>query len=581
MTDFNWLSQGFRLRAQIVLPIPGPTNVVGLTVASFTATFELNGIPECQLSLAVGRNAYDVSAVAEVHTLVNDLGRMLPITVWAAVDRRYSSVADHEEGSSKLRFPVDRFAVFEGYVVGTGFNRDATGAVSATLGCTHWLSDLAFSSAVSRTSSPSNPIELSFGASYRMSATGGKKSFTWGPADSFVTATTVSTDFWGSAVYPLLAHVCSVDRMEAKAINLVPGLDVEDKRNTEALRALRRFEGSPVKLYRYAQALKLDPVQVGSAAAAGAIAASILGPDPDTFATTTLWDKLVGEILPSHLLSLVPMVDRALVVPFVPGLRKRWMTLYSKEYTVIQQSQRNPRPLRGVGLVASVTGVTGGILGASKVAAGVKTATVGIGGYYENPDPLMRRGMVHFKAAPAWLVATNMALPPAHVAAPPAGVRGAAAAPGVGARVAAVDEPARQLERARTLWNSYARALYNYEILRGRSGTISGAFRMDVAPGSNISIIVMDDDFVSALVPDEEDISINRTRIYATVSRVTLHMDAERGKASTLLQIDHIRTDKEASSDATSTNRHPLWDNIWTGAPLANRAAFDRSLAPT
>jgi hypothetical protein len=502
---------------------------------------------------------------------------MLPIKVWVLSPRLASSLPDGAVGSSSLRFPEDRYLAFDGYVVGTGFSRNAQGEVAATLGCTHWLSDLAFSSAVSRTSVPSNPAQFSFGASYQMSRTGGKKAYTWGPAESFISSTTVTSDFWGDALYPLLAHLCSVDRFEAKAINLTPALNVPSKTNSEALRALRRFEGSGTRIYRYAQALKLDSQRVGTAAAAGAIAGGILSQSPDSVATATLWDKLVGEILPGHLLSLVPMVDRALIVPFVPGLRRDWVYIAGNEYNGLQQSQRNPRPLRGVAIMTAVSGVSGGLLGPTPDA---DTSTLGIGGYWENPDPASARGMVHFKSAPPWLRATSRTLPPANIVAPPRGVRGAAGAPGAGARPPAEDAAAKELERARTLWNEYARALYCYEILRGRSGSLSGPFRMDIAPGSTVAVAVGDDRFVTALTPAEVDIAGVTTVLHATVSRVTQHLNAERAQASTVLQLDHVRTDRENAQDATSTLRHPLWDNVWTGAPLVNRAAFDRSLDP-
>lgn len=564
----DWALGHVRLKAEVMLP---DGSAVSLPVSACQTTFALNSIPECQLQLAMGRETY-TGAVSAVHSHVNELGRMLPIKVWAELGRRSASTP----GLSKLRWPDGPFSFFEGYVVGMGIDRDVSGRATATLGATHWLSDLAFSSAVSRSSAPGNPSDLSFGASFRLGKTSAVSAFTNGLPFTHVTSTTVSTDFWGKALYPLLANLCATDRLEAKAIGLVPALAGGDKSNFEALRALRRIEGSGLA-YHYAQALKLDPKEVGLVTAATAIATSLLLASADSVATSTLWDRLVADILPNHLLALVPMVDRALIVPFVPGLRSTWTRLNASELGAIKQTQRNPRPLLGFGLLASVAAVNGGLLpGNGRPSGGVDSSTLGVAGYYQNSDPASARGMVHFKAAPPWLRAAHAPPPPAHLVVPPGGVRGGAGAPGVGVRPPADTALGVNLTRSRTLWNEYARALYCYEILRGRAGFLSSAFRMDLAPGSTVEIEAVEDVFVKAALRGS-GVPLAGP-LYATVSRVTSALDSEQTQAATLLQLDHLRTSQENTQDATSTARHPVWNNTWTGAPLLDNPAFDRSL---
>ena len=62
---------------------------------------------------------------------------------------------------------------------------------------------------------------------------------------------------------------------------------------------------------------------------------------------------------------------------------------------------------------------------------------------------------------------------------------------------------------------------------------------------------------------------------FVTISGLT--SSSEQSSAATLLQLDHLRTSQENTSDSVSTTRHPIWNNVWTGAPLLDNAAFDRS----
>jgi hypothetical protein len=563
----DWALGHVRLKAEVMLP---NGNSLSLPVVACQTNFALNSIPDCQLQLAMGRETYG-GGVSAVHSHVNELRRMLPVKVWAEVSRRTASTP----GLSRLRWPDTPFSLFEGYTVGMGIDRDVNGTATATLGCTHWLSDLAFSSAVSRTSAPSNPSDLSFGGSYRAGKSSAASFFTWGTPSSYVTGTNISTDFWGKALYPLFAFLCADDRFQLVAEKLLPALEPGEKGNFEALRALRRFEGSGVA-YKYSQPVKMDPKQVGIAEVASSMARGILSPTPDSLAVTTLWDHLTGDILPNLLLSLVPMVDRALIVPFVPGLRSTWTRLLGNELGALKQSQRNPRPLRGFGIMTAVTGPSGGFLPADgRPPGGVAVSAIGVGGYWQNPDPSTARGMVHFKAAPPWLAAMQAPPPPAGLVTPPDGVRGAAGAPGAGVRPPDILTPAQALKRVRTLSNEFARAMYCYEILRGRSGVVASAFRMDLAPGSTVEIEAVEDVFVQAELK-KAGLPLSGP-LYATVSRVSQTLSSEQSSAATLLQLDHLRTSQENTSDSVSTTRHPIWNNVWTGAPLLDNAAFDRS----
>lgn len=534
---------------------PSAFEPVELSLVSMQSHWDLNGIPSCDLRVAVGRDGYNLEPAA-IHELLKDMQLLIAVEVYLQVELTGSDFTYTPDP-----WPLEPFVAFDGYVVGV---TEATsfGSMSIGLSCTHWLSDMAFSSAVSRSSSPRNPAEFSFGASFRGLVGGAANAFySTGHPGAFFTSAAITQDFWGQAIAKWFDHLCSHDRFQVPLVST----RLADK-NNEALDALRRFEGvagGRFPDYRFASPLVLDIHNLGVGLLAASISKAINTTPPESVAVTTLWDKLAGDLAAQYLFAVVPMIDRALVVPFTPGLRSTWTTIAASEYDAVESVFDLPRPVRGVGLVGQTNGVAGAVSAfnqAPGVVAGV-SPLVGLGGYFENLEQTYRRGTTLIKFAPPWLQNVTTTFFNARVAADPGKPRAAAASPDAAAPAATTLHPLARFGQAKTMWNDFARMLYLLERLKGRRMTLRGRLRFDIAPGSTVKVIVVQEKFLREQLGDVEE-------VYAHVNRVSISVDCEAQKAYTMLNLSHVRSPEENTLDAYSTDRHFLYEPVFRGAPL-------------
>jgi hypothetical protein len=177
---------------------------------------------------------------------------------------------------------------------------------------------------------------------------------------------------------------------------------------------LRRFEpnasynGITESGYVQGVPLKLTDNGDNNGANASAIAKAIGTESIDGSRTVTLWDKLAGPLHSDFMYSVVPLVEKALVVPFVPGLADEddtyvHRTIYTRDYQSIDYSIQMPRPLRGVGVIMGWGNMAGA--GLSK---DPHVSYSSFGGYFDKSiivgaDPRYKEGLIMFKHGPTWL----------------------------------------------------------------------------------------------------------------------------------------------------------------------------------
>lgn len=555
------------------------TEVIPLDISSFQSDWDLNGIPSGSVQVAVGRRADNPSIVSGIHDLVDDMRVLLRCQVWMHVMERSNHFAD---GFALDPWPDSPFVCFDGYVCGTGFRkaRSVSGNEAGfRLDLIHWLSDLSFSSSLSRTSHQLNPAQFSFPAAFHAGA---------GALPRFVSATLslyhfatnqVVTDFWGLSLMPWMKELCAFDRFNVKEVPEIASNPIRGS-NYEALRALNRIEPFNITAavnegqlprYEYGVPMALDRGTLAGDAAARTMSNSVSRETVDSMASSTLWDKLTSQYAPNYQFSIVPMVDRALIVPVVPGLRTWTKTIFSEEQDAIQITAKLPRPLRGVGLFTGRGSAAGGLASRPGTVPVDPALTQTIGGYYENRE--QRGGLVLLKRGPDWL--TNLAVP--YIwgtdATAPNAIKGTASNPGAGT-VPTRPRPTELQDDASHLWQMYARSLYITEVLKGRGGTISSRLRFDVAPGSSVRVITAREKFVAAELDAPETEST-----FGTVVRVSIRADSESCQAGTVYHVGYTRTAAENVSPSFSISRHPLWTNRWAGAPLVGNHPEFRSPA--
>lgn len=573
-----WLVDGIEIFAQLLVTgIPGFNNgvAVNLDVVQFSSDFELNAIPKANMILAIGRNMSNPTKPAAIHSLINFLRVRMPIVVYARIKMQSS------DGGVADVWPLDAagnpvlFRIWEGYTSGCGYRRTFDGAEFA-LFSTHWLEDLNLSSAGSRYFQPMNPEQYAFLPAF--------KGFSSGEAVSIVGSTAchdrfngnvVINDFWGFnsvGINPALPppsggikqwfiELANTDLIDAKEIRDITNLPALGK-NTEALKALAKIEpianinpGGPYgNHYLDAVPLALDLNPDPPAAALDAVMINRIADQiaeviaDETFSTIlgqTMWDKLVGKFGSQFFFAVSPLVSKALVVPFCPGLQSPYKTITAEEYDHVEINKDMPRMLRGVAFVVPFN--TGGDMSnnpAPQVAS--------IGGLFQNNTA---DGQLLLKSPPTWLA--NVAMPYLDAAATINGVRSTAITPEDGPTNGT--DLGNVFTKSKHIWDRFAHSLYINEVLRGRHGQLSGKLRFDIAPGSTVEIEGAEEKFIAGGFSQS---------IFATVLRVSTYINSEARKAGTAYHLAYVRDSVENISDATSTPKHPLWKNQWLGAPM-------------
>ena len=559
---------------------------VAFDLIYFSCNIAVNEIPKAVCGLGVGRNAR-TGVQAPIHTLSTIFREMTFCQVFFRPQGEYSP--------SGTLWPGTEEKIWEGFVAGFGF-RKMDGKITAIVHLHHWLIALAFSSALSQNSHPSNPAAMTVRAVMESLQTAGSEQVSGTPGSILISeavagqalAIDVPTDFWGTiknlfcAIANIPALVTTVDGCGANAAN-------NFKRNDMALSALSKIEGAVENIprgcdrpYTYGKPLKLNTQ--GAGIVNGIVAKSITGAMTVSYASTTFWDKLVGEFCPAFTMAVVPLIDSALVIADTPTYRGLpgqgvWRNIGPDEYDNLDFAAITERPLRAVGILAS---------NQLDTMPGDNAALLEIAGCFDSPNEsfempgitsssqvtLPAAGVIQYIRPPAWLsdIPVGFAASFDNNAEQGKPVRAENAA--------AVPKPADQSARRKSaadalhdMFNAYAHAYYTLNTLRGRSGSVSGKLRFDIAPGSIVRIIGRGERHLGGEDQLAED-------MIGQVARITITINVEGLVASTAFQLTHLRTARENTSDRFAIDSHPLFgDSIHGfgrhGAPLVPGFAFE------
>lgn len=548
--------QTYKLNAYAVVHLASGDTTLDLL--RFSTTFELNSVPTASASLILGRNTV-TGEVANIHNAVDQLTTAVRIDIYLKV-----TVGPNSYGFAFERWPTGFFRAFQGLITSTGYTRTRDN-VTFNINMVHWLNDLEFSSALSRSVHTLTPQQMNNlaggGLDQGVNATPGQSpAFTHhGLAAQYMTTDNIDTDLWGLAIGPWLKALCDQDVLSDDN-------DTNLDHNTEGLAALKKFEpfvyedqtNATNNGYYYGTQLALPISQLAGAESISSAIAQDIGEETfSDIAGTTLWHKLVGGYGASYDFRLVPLVNTALIVPQIAGQRTAWQVIYGEEYSAIDVNVQMPRPVKGVRLFTGSNSPQGAqIPGQPPGDAGLPPQ---VGGRYDNPD--YTTGMIISQNAPRWAANIVNGASFGDAAAAPFVPRGNGVFPGLGRAPTA--RPAAIVGEMTALWDAVARAIYVGSSLHGRSGTLQGKLRFDVAPGSTIEIRCVEDKFVRAAATTPAS-----SVLFAEVRAVGVQVDAESSTASTTFRLMNVRTATENTTDATSIDYHPLYDNPWRGAPL-------------
>lgn len=546
-------------------------------IVQFGSDFEPNGIPKGSIMVPIGRGFKgNQSRTATIHEAITKLTVHLPAKVFLTVTPIGSSPGDAED------WPADEFVVFDGFAVGTGYQRSTSGA-NFVIYLLHWLSDLHYSSSVSATSHPLNPGDLAYDAAHLNKSTkiaiAGPNWVTRSGSRGIVTSPNVGEDLWGKVLKPWLVSIASEDRINKDQLPAaeVGGRDL--KTNSAALNALNRIQpgaGGDGEACHVKSAL--EPKGINESILKDSILAALLQETFDSFAQTTLWGKLVGQYAPAFFLSLIPRVNDALVVPFTPGLRSTFKTITASQYNSANIAATMPRVPRAVGIFHSFKMWAGTNLGFDSVKKAEGSATPqsptkvrGLAGWFEptvkqggdefsaSPD-----GLVILKETPRWLADDVLAwrFPRKSTGADKKKPIGTSGTPGVGDKEGDDGEPkVSETHGSFTpILDAFAQQWFIIEMLKGRSGELAGKLRFDIAPMSTVQIDTAREQFVAS-----DQLA---TPMFGTVLRVSHQISSEAQRAGTAFTIAHIRNQAENEAERTSIEGPPLYKEPFVGCSL-------------
>ena len=539
----------YSFQAHATIGKPGSqttTDIVG-----FQINHELNAIPTAQIKLPVGRSVSGTGNAA-IHSLARSLSEQTPIQIWA----EFIEVTRSDKKIRGLNIPKGPFKIFDGDTELSGYIRNEQGAtVAYVINCNHWLGRLTRGSAFSQTSHPMNPSQYTYGQIEANAGDTGNQTRNWtllSGASDIVTPNNLTADVWGQAIYPWFQRLAARDGFWSNEITLKG-----DPSNKAAQIALAKMG---TKVTGYVASKPNNTIAIDTDIANEISKDIAISTQSGEFIThQTMWDILVGKICPDYLLAVVPRVEDALVVPYISGNRgtkgQPFETIRAEEYGGIQIDGICRRPLRAYGIQSSAADRFGANIGDDRPSAGV----MGIGGWFDT----MKEGSVIITMGPRWL---GSILSPSEVAAEASGANqkpiGNAVFPGAGqTNDVAAKAKVRAAEVIKPLLNAYAQARYAQHMLAGRSATVAGPFRVDIAPGSLVQV----DGASEAFIADQDQLAIP---YFGDVLRVSMAADAETPYLLTAFHIGNIRTSVENQSDKTSIASHPLYANTFQGVTL-------------
>lgn len=489
-------------------------DTVTLPLVSFSSNFALNEIPEAACTVGVGRDTGSDGALtyAPIHKAF-DIRRLQAAQVY------FYPIGQETKDKD---WPDAAFLVFDGYITSVRRTK-SMGKYQVDISLTHWLFDLACSSAVSGNSHVTNPGDMASAAVFGTGADDGSSYTSSLEGLNDAAYNQITFDFWGVIKTIFSAYAQNESKPVIQLTNCID--DITARNNARALKALQRIEGpdftkgnTTAKNYVFGKPLEFDFADLD-----GTIPLSIATTLNDelikSYAETSFWTKLAAQFCPLFGMAVVPMIDTALVIADTPLLKPAngigIKTIYAEDYDSEVMSGTMERQLAAVVVVASGSGgATGATDGQNKDVVGCYVTDS------QDPD-----GVVLYTGTPPWLnVIAKEDLPN----------------PGVDTTAAT--------NNLRDVFNKWAKEVYIKNVLRGRNQTISGRLRFDIAPGTLVRVSSARE---SVILPEEaatqEDNLGGDT--YGQVVRVSVFINADAPAAGTSFLLTNVRTLSEFLGD--------------------------------
>lgn len=508
-------------------------------VSMFNVKYALNSIPKGTLLLPVGNKLLKSGGFEESYAHTKK------ITSLADSNQPVGVFVTNESENNIPGLPKGEFCIFKGFIEGCTFVRE-TGQASIAVQVGHWLQSLTVFPLVNTMIAPHSAGSI--GRGFMLTASSSdrdrlqgtfqrdnakKRSFTFvKDAYEMLLQTDGTLDLWASLksiisnCMPVLGEITN---------KYDPGYVSKDSLE-RAANALKAIGGKHQTLISSFSKDNTSAIHLG-------IADYIADLSLDQLRVSTPWDKLVSEFLPSFFMAIIPLVDKAYVIP-IPGSfisDRTCKQLTQNEYSSINLI-RNTRPMLG---------------GVALTYENSKNIEIALR-YPQDPKP----GPIELISAPAWMPSRKVL----NVAS------GAIVSGGAGensiydhfqtemALLSSAKEEediliAECVDTMEKVLRSIVRNIYQTRCLQGRTCTITAPFRVDITPGAQLKI--EPPDLVGKDIQKESEDAF----LYGTVSGITFNINTTT--AQTVYEISNIRTHTEMNDPKLTSPEGIFFKGAW------------------
>lgn len=554
MSDAGYQQRDVKAWMEVDLPEAGTAR---LEILKFSSQFGLNSIPQATCSLALGVDVNDIKKVSVTHIILSQMryklkarvyGLVKPIATAKPLNIKFNDDSDIFNGQP--------FLLFDGYTSGAGYRRSGS-SIEYVVSLEHWLSDLTASSALSPDLQPGVPFSLFFPSVKPSVESGISPGVSITLASTVYNFSAVQTDLWGLGIKKYLTDIAGRNALSTAQENTTgqgiigggAGANFATEKNSAALSALAKF---------LSQGPYHVPLRFKNNGNTSQIVCNILrnmaAKSMTNFDGTTFWDNIMIQGA-SVMYNVAPTVNWAIVAPKLPNYKKEFKTIYTAEINGFDISTSTPRFLKGVILKCGfASGHALGGMSPQNVPGASSTLSFYNSGIYVVKDTV---GTMLVQNGPDWL----------DLPAEPATVRNERP---VHSLTAGGSSPADRaigvaIVGSRNTGDAVAHAIYANEILKYRSGSVSGKLRLDICPGS---IVKVDTKSVRGSDINPEISKGYDYPLFGCVDQVSVYIDAVAAQASTSFVISNIRSEAENEDPNLSMTENPIYDTTWNGAPL-------------
>lgn len=481
--------------------------------------------------------------------------------------------------------------VFEGNTGGFGWVRSGV-ETSLILQLRHWLHWLHAASALTTAMHPASTGDFSRAAiesvrldSLDVSTGHARAGWVDGQGKPINVTAAVTADIWGKLIHPFLTDIVNSRQVATHPLateNAYLEQEVKAALAKTNLPPTRNLVGVGTSAPPLALAFlsSADTPRIGKEATAARVFMAIQQMAKSNFHQTTLWAKIVGDFAQQFLFDVVPMVDKAFIVPGIGAYHGRYVTTIAlSEQQNVELSGEVSQYIRGVVLPFN-SEINTGIKDISDVPFFVFDKAYAT--YMSNLP-----GSLLFVPLPFWLAdvsghvsnaAEGQAVKPAPDGTlPPAPVSTTMdEQPTI--PVPDADKPAVQIAQAlrdnQSMANAWAHQVFNNELLKTRTGTIITQPRFDIAPGSHVRIALPRE--LQLQTTEDGDVATARepNYLFAKVVQTVVAFDAQKQQAATTFVLSHCRTSAEDKLADFSIIEPALYNSGWIGGPISVPSSY-------